>query len=133
MYDTQVIVTYNDNKSYRNSLRKVTNMNLDKLNIPWEKMDNDLDEETKDELLFDNEAISKTMDFIYEKTYNNILFKELYSIAASKMFSEDLQIGLAVLFSYDFFETFHLCLVDFFKNDFSNVNTQYLILKNKIS
>jgi|TARA_Y100000816_G_C25740779_1_gene389813 hypothetical protein len=133
MYDTQVIVTYNDNKGYRNCLRKVTNMNLDKLNIPWEKMDSDLDEETKDELLFDNEAISKTMDFIYEKTHNNILFKELYSIAASKMFSEDLQIGLAVLFSYDFFENFHLCLIDFFNNDFSNENTQYLILKNKIS
>ena len=96
-------------------------------------MDSDLDEETKDELLFDNEAISKTMDFIYEKTHNNILFKELYSIAASKMFSEDLQIGLAVLFSYDFFEKFHLCLIDFFNNDFSNENTQYLILKNKIS
>ena len=47
MYDTQVIVTYNDNKGYRNCLRKVTNMNLDKLNIPWEKMDSDLDEETK--------------------------------------------------------------------------------------
>ena len=133
MYDTQVIVTYNDNKGYRNCLRKVTNMNLDKLNIPWEKMDSDLDEETKDELLFDNEAISKTMDFIYEKTHNNILFKELYSIGASKMFSEDLQIGLAVLFSYDFFENFHLCLIDFFNNDFSNENTQYLILKNKIS
>ena len=113
MYDIEVIVQYNDNKSYRNCLRKVTNMNLDKLNIPWEKMDSDLDEETKDELLFDNEAISKTMDFIYEKTHNNILFKELYSIAASKMFSEDLQIGLAVLFSYDFFEKFHLCLIDF--------------------
>ena len=132
MYDIEVIVQYNDNKSYRNCLRKVTNMNLDKLNIPWEKMDSDLDEETKDELLFDNEAISKTMDFIYEKTHNNILFKELYSIAASKMFSEDLQIGLAVLFSYDFFEKFHLCLIDFFNNDFSNENTQYLILKNNL-
>lgn len=133
MYDIEVIVQYNDNKSYRNCLRKVTNMNIDKLNIPWEKMDSDLDEETIDELLFDNEAISKTMNFIYEKTNKNILFKELYSIAASKMFSVDLEIGLAVLFSYDFFETFHLCLIDFFKNDFSNVNTQYLILKNKIS
>ena len=133
MYDTQVIIGYNDNKSYRSCLRKVTNMNIDKLNIPWDKMDSDLDEETKDELLFDNEAISKTMDFIYEKTHNNILFKELYSIAASKMFSEDLQIGLAVLFSYDFFDKFHLCLIEFFNNDFSNENTQYLILKNKIS
>ena len=45
MYDIEVIVQYNDNKSYRNCLRKVTNMNLDKLNIPWEKMDSDLDEE----------------------------------------------------------------------------------------
>jgi hypothetical protein len=133
MYNTQITVTYSDNKSYRNSLRKVTNMNLDKLNIPWEQMDDDLDEETKDELLFDNEAVSKTMDFIYEKTHNNIQFQELYSIAASKMFSEDLQIGLAVLFSYDFFDTFHSCLIDFFNNDFSNKNTHYLILKNKIS
>jgi hypothetical protein len=133
MYDSQINVTYSNNSSYRNCLRNVTNMNLDNLDIPWEKMDNDLDEETKDELLFDNNAMSKTMDFIYEKTHKNLIFQELYSTAASKMFSQDLQIGLAVLFSYDFFDTFHLCLKDFFNNDFSNENTHYLILKNKIS
>ena len=53
--------------------------------------------------------------------------------SASKMFSEDENIGLAVLFSYDYFNLFHLCLVDFFeKHKLDEKNNYYINLKNKI-
>ena len=131
MYNINIDVTYKDNETYRKSLRQVVNMDISKLNIPWDQMDDDLDEETKDELLFDNYAMSSTMDYIYDKTKENDFFKEIYLLGASKMFSTDPNIGLAILFSYDFFDLFHLCLQDFFNNKLDTIN--YNNLKNKIS
>lgn len=132
MYNINVKVEYIDNKSYRECLRKIANMDISNLNIPFDQME-DLDEETKDELLFDENAMNKTMDFVYEKTINNDCFKELYLHGSSKMFSLDENIGLAVLFSYDYLEWFHLCLVEFFeKNEFNENSIYYINLKNKI-
>ena len=131
MYNIKIDVNYNNNTSYRECLRQVVNMDISKLNIPWDQMDDDLDEETKDELLFDNVAMSSTMDYIYEKTKDHSFFKEIYLLGASKMFSVDPNIGLAILFSYDFFALFHLCLQDFFNNKLDTIN--YNNLKNKIS
>lgn len=131
MYNINIDVTYNDNKSYRECLRKVINMDVSKLNIPWDEMDDDLDEETIDELLFDNNIMSTCMDFIYDKTKDSNYFKELYLIGASKMFSQDPQIGLAILFSYDFFNYFHLVLVDYLKANI--ISDNFNILKNRIS
>ncbi len=131
MYNINIDVTYNDNKSYRKCLRKVINMDVSKLNIPWDEMDDDLDEETIDELLFDNNTMSTCMDFIYDKTKDSNYFKELYLIGASKMFSQDPQIGLVILFSYDFFNYFHLVLVDYLKANI--ISDNFNILKNRIS
>ena len=94
-------------------------------------MDDDLDEETIDELLFDNNIMSTCMDFIYDKTKDSNYFKELYLIGASKMFSQDPQIGLVILFSYDFFNYFHLVLVDYLKANI--ISDNFNILKNRIS
>ena len=131
MYNINIDVTYKDNETYRKSLRQVVNMDISKLNIPLDQMDDDLDEETKDELLFDNYAMSSTMDYVYDKTKENEFFKEIYLLGAGKMFSTDPNIGLAILFSYDFFDLFHLCLQDFFNDKLDTIN--YNNLKNKIS
>ena len=131
MYNINIDVAYKDNETYRKCLRQVVNMDISNLNIPWDQMDDDLDEETKDELLFDNYAMSSTMDYVYDKTKENKFFKEIYLLGASKMFSTDPNIGLAILFSYDFFDLFHLCLQDFFNNKLDTIN--YNNLKNKIS
>jgi len=95
----------------------------------------ELDEETEDEISYDEEAASKTMDKIYEKTKKNALFKNLYKIAASKMLSEDETIGQAVLFSYDYLKDFYLCLVDFYneRENFIDKNQNYINLLKKIS
>ena len=89
MYNINVKIEYENNKQYRQCLRNVFSMDISNLDIPFDQME-DLDDETEDELLFDENAMIKSIDFIYEKTNNNAYFKELYKIAASKMFSEEL-------------------------------------------
>jgi hypothetical protein len=131
MYNINVQVKYNDNYSYRACLRNVTNMKKNNINVPWDQMDSDLDNETKDELLYDSVIMTTIMDNIYEKTKEHTEFKELYSLAAAQMFSVDHCIGLAILFSYDYFEFFHNCLIDFYQTNRISINN-YKILKNKL-
>jgi hypothetical protein len=94
----------------------------------------DIDEITRDEQDYDEFAASKTMDFVYEKTFEHVLFQELYDIAASKMISMDRSIGLAVLFSYDYMALFHRCLCCYFTKpeDFTETHDSYVSLKKKL-
>ncbi len=131
MYNINAHVKYNDNFTYRQCLRNVANMDKNNIHVPWDQMDSDLDDETKDELLYDCEAMTTIMDKIYDNTKNDERFKELYRLAAAQMFSPDDGIGLAVLFSYHYFEYFHCCLQDFYKTN-SISNNNYTILKNKL-
>jgi len=77
----------------------------------------DMDDVTRDEMEYDEEAARDTLTFLYDKTINNEIFKELYRLAALKMFSLELDIGLSILLSYDYLEIFHYCLVSFFENE----------------
>ena len=110
-YDIDYHVDYTENESYRRCLRGV--MKMDTSGVNFDSCDDDIDDETRDELLIDEKSMSIAMDKIYENTKNDKLFKELYSHAAALMFSEDESIGLAVLFSYDYFSYFHYILQDF--------------------
>ena len=81
----------------------ITNMDASLNNIP------DLDDETRDEMLFDENQVSKGLDYVYNLTKTNDHFNDLYYSAAKVMFSEDPNIGIAVLYSYDYFIFFYLC------------------------
>lgn len=118
---------YGDDSSYRQCLRKMFIMN--------EFMPNtDIDDITNDENNYDEESMSKAMDIIYEKTRNHKLFQCLYQHGASKMFSMDQEIGLAVLCSYDYFHLFHMCLRDFFQDTkaFHEESESYASLRKKL-
>jgi len=118
---------YNDDTSYRQCLRKIFQMN--------EKMPHlEIDDITNDENNYDEESMSKSMDIIYEKTRDHILFQNLYQHGAAKMFSLDQEIGLAVLCSYDYFHLFHMCLKDSFNDSttFSEKSESYVSLVKKI-
>jgi len=93
-----------------------------------------LDNETADELDYDGDSASIAMDHIYNNTRENVFFQELYRDGAATMFSSDTKIGLAVLFSYDYFHLFYPLLVDFNMNPslVSDINEHYIKLKNKI-
>lgn len=129
IYNINYDVDYNDNSQFRNALRNVFSMNC------VEDTNNDvMDDESRDELFYDNHAVTNCLTFILNKTQNNPLFKEIYLITAGRVLSNDLGIGLTILFSYDNFKSFHLLLRDFFHEPSSfNENTlSYINLKNHI-
>lgn len=127
-YNLNKDVYYTNNKEYRQCLRELFNMKC-VISADLEG----LDEETKDELLYDENTMSVIMDEIYNTTNKNELFNELYDLAAARMFSTDRTIGQAVLLSYDYLCFFHNCLASFLKGEFDNKNEFYLLLKMKLT
>ena len=111
-YNINTIVNYNTNTAYRGCLRDT--MNMDVSHISFDAYTEDLDDETKDELLIDERQMSRALDEIYEKTCNIECFQNVFLRAATLMMSNDPKIGLAVLFSYDYFSQFHKCLKAFY-------------------
>ena len=129
-YDIDYEVKYTDNFEYRIALRQVFRMDNTAVNICDE-----MDAESRDELIYDDTSISAGLDYICDTTKSIPVFSKLFLVGAGRMLSIDLDIGLAVMFSYDYFELFHLCLCDYFKNpsEFTDNNTNYTKLWKKIS
>lgn len=112
--------TYTSDEEYRFCIRQVFQMNKaiyqPKVEELREHIGDDLDAVTEDELSFDEDAMKRGMDYIYLRTKKNPLFQQIYKDAAAKMISMDPEIGLAVCFSYDYFDTFHACLSLYLEN-----------------
>ena len=127
-YNTKLLIQYSNDREYRACLRELFSM---KRVI---QMDQDLDEITRDEQDYDLDAASQKLDFILENTNGHPRFQELYDIAASKMISTDRNIGLSVLFSYDYLALFHRCLCSYFEDPdvFDEANAAFVALKKKI-
>lgn len=133
-YPTELIIQpYNNNLEYRNQFRILTNMDIKLCNLKIQEKDSnhEWDPETIDEELYDEKAVSNFIDLILLHTKNNTLFQQIYYKAANQMLSEDYEVGLTILLSYDYLFYFHLCLVDFFKNnnhiDASNENYKKIL------
>lgn len=122
--------SYKNNNEYRQLLRTFFSMN------PTNPTDTEnLDEETLDELLFDNKNVLSIFDDIYEKTIDDILFSELYELAAACFISTDKKLGVTVLFAYDYFISFYPLLLDYFSGSHENLketNKYYIELKTKL-
>lgn len=104
-YDTSVReISYTGDREYRATFRRIFRMRLVSAGLDIH------DAITADELNYDVDAASAMMDAIFDQTSTHPLFQELYDHAAAKMFSLDRTIGMAVLFSYDYFADFHRCL-----------------------
>ena len=137
-YDTSSpCVQYENNSQYRKWLRDVFKMNTSPVFKEIETKYNmdELDEETLDEMLYDHDKMSQTMEQLYCVTQSNVLFQTVYDLAAAKMFSTDQTIGQVILFSYDYFYLFHACLCVFFHSPelFDETCIYYLELKDKLS
>ena len=125
---------YENNFQYRQCLRDIFSMNVTKNPPKWDQMDTDLDEETKDELIYEGGAISLGMDYIYNATKDNKALNQLYLDAAGLMLSQSPDIGLSILFAYDYFVDFHNCLRVFFENPsmFSETTPEFHKIKKMI-
>jgi len=125
---------YTTNTEYRECLRRLFSM--DPANYPENTRiyAEEWDTETLDEMCYDNETASKIMDFVYEKTKDNELFKKLYDLAAARMISMDREVGLCILFSYDFMDLFHRCVVDFLRTPaaWTSTTESYVALLKKL-
>lgn len=120
-YPTDMIIQYKDTREYRTCVRRLFGMSSAK----YPEIHPDVDDESKDELEFDEDATSIAMEYVYSKTKDDPIFQQLYSLAAARMFSLDHQIGMSVLFSYDYLEIYHYCLVSFFSGDVDEYNTDF--------
>lgn len=106
------VIVYTNNREYREHIRKAFRFD------PNEKFTyhgtitkfEDMDEESRDELMFDSKSMSKSMDVLCKATENDPFFQDLYRHAAGRMFSESLEIGQAVACSYDTFHLYYSCV-----------------------
>ena len=112
---------YSNNEEYRQFLRVICGMELGKMYCDADydvtnMAEEEVDAETLDEFEYDHSAMSEFLDRIYAATRQNALFRELYSTAAGLMLSENEEIGLAVLCSYDYLFDFYACFVKYMDN-----------------
>lgn len=98
MYNTETVVIYSSDEEYRQCINQVFCIEL-----------------SDDEFFYDNNAISGILDIIYAKTKDNVLFQQLYERGAAQFLSMDLEVGLASMFSYCYFDSFHLLLCEFLR------------------
>lgn len=116
-------VTYSNNKEYRQAIRDFCHMNT----IVVDFQPDTYDEETYDEWQYDMDAMKQSMDIIYEMTKENPHWNVLYLKAAGRFLSTHHEIGLSVLFSYDYFSKFVDCWNWFLEGKEFNRNTQCYI------
>lgn len=128
MYNYDYDVKYDNDHEFRMTMRNLFNMNL-------KKYDNDIDLISNDENNYDDDTVTKVLNYIQLLTKDNIYFNELYLKAAALMLSTDPTIGISILFSYDYLKLFHKCLVDFKNNpsQFNQSNKYFQGIKNKLT
>lgn len=96
---------YSNNQEYRVAIRKYFNMDVSNLEIEYTYLKN-VDPESYDESLYDENAMSLGMERIYENTKADKRFLQLYILAAGRFLSEDPETGICVLLTYDYFGDF---------------------------
>ena len=122
-------ISYSTNSEYRQVIRNFCDMSCN-LNDLLQKYDSEIDDETTDELLYDSVSIKTKMDEIYQLTKNDPLWINLYEKAAAKFISTNREIGLSILFCYDYFPGFYECWISFRNTpkEWSEINEHYKYL-----
>lgn len=90
--------------------------------------------EYEDDMDIDNDKFVSVLDWIWAETKNHPLFQVVYIKAASFMLSENQEIGLSILLSYDNLPLFHRMLSAFHThgNYFDEKDPSYTNLYNKL-
>jgi hypothetical protein len=132
-YNTRnLYIEYKTNKEYRQVIREVFNQDCSSQEEELNKYD--LDEESYDEMLYDNNTMLNILDTIYLNTKSHYMFQTLYDLAAAKMMSINREIGLSVLYSYDYFYLMHICLCIYldYPEQFNEACPYYIELIDKL-
>lgn len=129
---------YSSDEEYRAFLRSLVKMDpavfYETEDIKCDPTDPKVSAETIDEYNYDQDAVKIYLDRVFQETKDNALFNRLYSAAAALMFSENPEIGLAVLMSYDYLAHFYNIYSAYLKNktEFSDQDPFYKILIKRI-
>jgi hypothetical protein len=117
-YNFDVNVQYTDDAEYRQILGQLMGFAVDE------------DEEDS----YDNNRVATVLDQLWYWTKDHPLFYHVYDKAASFMLSENPEIGLSVLLSYDNLPLFHNMLVAYWKlgEKFGSDHSSYIELYNKL-
>lgn len=112
------IMQYYNDTEYRNCIRTLFKMNEEKMKSQLNELYDisEIDPITIDEYMIDVPLMENTMKQLFDLTKHNTLFKNLYDLAAAKMFSTNREIGQSILFSYDYVYLFHPCLCVFLES-----------------
>jgi len=140
---SEKVIHYTNDFEYRAWLRYLFCMrfsdededNKNNGSTPITDEDDDIDIITRDELDYNEQASIDALDYVYVQTKDNTLFQELYSLAASKMLSLDRNIGLSVLYSYDYMALFHCCVCCYIEkpDEFDETNEWFTCLRKKLT
>ena len=136
-------IQYSNNKEYRQRFREIFDISESArtcyADISFNSLDEedleDENEETKDELNYDTSMMEKGMEewFLKTNTESESIFKDLYLLAAGRMFSTDLRIGQAVICSYDTFHLYYACIWGLYHNKCILELSEYQTLKKWFS
>jgi hypothetical protein len=90
--------------------------------------------ETVIALFGSEEDFTTILDLLYFKTKDQPLFQVVYNKAASFMLSENQEIGLGVLFAFDYLPLFHQMLIAFntLGDRFDDNHASYINLHKKL-
>lgn len=117
-YNFNAVVSYNNDEEYRKTISELMGFEYD---------DDDDDN-------YDNNRVATVLDQIWFWTKDHPLFFHVYDKAASFMLSENQEIGLSVLLSYDNLPLFHNMLVAYYQlgERFGSNHSAYIELHNKL-
>ncbi len=118
-YNFDLVISYDNDTDYRKTIGGL--------------MGFDYNEDDDDES-FDDNRVANVLDQLWFWTKDHPLFYYVYEKAASFMLSENLEIGLSVLLSYDNLPLFHDMLVAYHKlgERFGSDHPAYVALYNKL-
>ena len=120
---------YSNNSEYRDIFRKYFNMDVSELEEEFAYL-KESDPDSYDELLYDEHAVKLGLNTILDKTRENPLFIELYTLAAGRFITDEIETGLCVLLTYDYFADF---IKVYETEDLKDTTESYIALKNRLS
>jgi hypothetical protein len=131
---TIVAPNYTNNTEYRNTLRDLCFLRYPD-SFPEGDYPEGTDPESCHEMTYDLENMTYALDFIWHNTRHNVLFLNIYKLAAAEMITEDLEVGLAILFSYDYLSHFYPVFREYMvlNKQFNETHPLYLQLMDKLT
>jgi hypothetical protein len=109
MYNTKVVCTYNAPEVFNDS-DKITDQDKEFIRDSLYRQEL-LDILGMDE--FNENEMNRTIHELYEKLKNNEELTKCMSRLAGRFLSEDLELGLMILFAYDYMYLTHICVTEY--------------------